>query len=285
MMAVLMGVGVGLLLAGLAVIGYAVPFKEFSFGNTLILSGVIAACTGLIMLGLWVMTRELQNVARRLGGGISVAPQTGLAREPSLAPAVPRGPGNDVLFSRDQPPGEISTGAEPPPWLAEAAAPDVPPPPPAEPAPPKPKRNLLFSSSSRKERERAAARTSEPLAPDLLSPDIRPPPSASPPPAPEAAEPPPATFEDAWPKPERGRPGEAPPPRRARTPPSYADANGAAAASPREAAPQVTVLKSGVVDGMAYSLYSDGSIEAQMPEGMMRFASIDELRAHLDQRP
>ena len=47
----------------------------------------------------------------------------------------------------------------------------------------------------------------------------------------------------------------------------------------------VTVLKSGVVDGMAYSLYSDGSIEAQMPEGMMRFASIDELRTHLDQRP
>jgi len=49
-------------------------------------------------------------------------------------------------------------------------------------------------------------------------------------------------------------------------------------------APEATVIKSGVVDGMAYSLYSDGSIEAQMPEGMMRFASIDELRAHLDQR-
>jgi hypothetical protein len=53
---------------------------------------------------------------------------------------------------------------------------------------------------------------------------------------------------------------------------------------PGEPAPAVTVLKSGVVDGMSYSLYSDGSIEAQMPEGMMRFASIDELRAHLDQR-
>lgn len=51
-----------------------------------------------------------------------------------------------------------------------------------------------------------------------------------------------------------------------------------------QTAPAVTVLKSGVVDGMAYSLYSDGSIEAQMPEGMMRFASIDELRTHLDQR-
>lgn len=48
--------------------------------------------------------------------------------------------------------------------------------------------------------------------------------------------------------------------------------------------PAVTVLKSGIVDGMAYSLYSDGSIEAQLPEGMMRFASIDELRSHLDRR-
>jgi hypothetical protein len=51
---------------------------------------------------------------------------------------------------------------------------------------------------------------------------------------------------------------------------------------PRDAT--AMVIKSGVVDGMGYSLYSDGSIEAQMPEGMMRFASIDELRAHLDQR-
>ena len=44
------------------------------------------------------------------------------------------------------------------------------------------------------------------------------------------------------------------------------------------------MLKSGVVDGMAYSLYSDGSIEAELPEGTMRFGSIDELRTHLDQR-
>jgi len=37
-----------------------------------------------------------------------------------------------------------------------------------------------------------------------------------------------------------------------------------------------------VVDGMAYTLYSDGSIEAEMPQGTMRFASITELRAYLD---
>jgi hypothetical protein len=42
------------------------------------------------------------------------------------------------------------------------------------------------------------------------------------------------------------------------------------------------VLKSGVVDGMGYTLYVDGSIEAELPQGTLRFASINELRAHLE---
>ena len=45
----------------------------------------------------------------------------------------------------------------------------------------------------------------------------------------------------------------------------------------------VSVLKSGVIDEMAYTLFTDGSIEAQMPDGTMRFASIEELRRHLEQ--
>ena len=45
----------------------------------------------------------------------------------------------------------------------------------------------------------------------------------------------------------------------------------------------VSVLKSGVVNGMPYTLYSDGSIEAQLPEGTMRFGSIAELRSHIEQ--
>jgi hypothetical protein len=99
------------------------------------------------------------------------------------------------------------------------------------------------------------------------------------PPVPEPAEAPPATFDDAWPKSARG--AEVPPQRRGgRAPSTFPEES---AAAPDQ--PPVTVLKSGVVDGMAYSLYSDGSIEAQMPEGMMRFASIDELRTHLEHRP
>ncbi len=53
-------------------------------------------------------------------------------------------------------------------------------------------------------------------------------------------------------------------------------------AVPEPPAP-VSVLKSGVVDGMAYTLYSDGSIEAQLPQGTLRFGSIAELRHHIEQ--
>jgi hypothetical protein len=61
------------------------------------------------------------------------------------------------------------------------------------------------------------------------------------------------------------------------------------APEPRPAAPapeaptMVSILKSGVVDGMAYTLYSDGSIEAQLPQGTLRFGSITELRNHIEQ--
>jgi len=45
----------------------------------------------------------------------------------------------------------------------------------------------------------------------------------------------------------------------------------------------VSVLRSGVLDDMAYTLYSDGSIEAQLPEGILRFGSLAELRNYLEQ--
>ena len=69
MMVVMLVAGIGCLLAGLLAIGFGIPVKEFSFGNTLILTGAVAACTGLIMLGLWAVVRELKNIAQRLGPG------------------------------------------------------------------------------------------------------------------------------------------------------------------------------------------------------------------------
>jgi hypothetical protein len=32
---------------------------------------------------------------------------------------------------------------------------------------------------------------------------------------------------------------------------------------------------------MAYTLYTDGSIEAELPQGTLRFGSLDELRDYL----
>ena len=291
MMFVMLVAGIGLVLAGLLAIGFGIPIKEFSTGNTLIIVGVMGVCAGAIMLALWMTVRELKNIARRLGSGVPEARGEAMVR-PVLPGAATRDsapagggflaaeqPGGSEPFSPADPPA-FSTAA-PPPWQNEAVLRDHPIPEPMHPEPPpsKPKRNLLFSSASRKERERAHARSSEMLPPDLLSSELRPKPPTVPPI--ETAEPP-AAF-DAWPKAERAKPGGIALPRRSgRMSPTLPEANGEPAHT--EDQPEVTVLKSGIVDGMAYSLYSDGSIEAQMPEGMMRFASIDELRAHLDQR-
>jgi len=48
--------------------------------------------------------------------------------------------------------------------------------------------------------------------------------------------------------------------------------------------PETTVYKSGVIDGMAYTLFMDGSIEAELPQGKVRFASVDELQKYLTTR-
>jgi hypothetical protein len=317
MMAMLIA-GIGLLLGGLLTVGLGIDL-DLSFGNTLIEAGSVVACSGILLLGLWVVVRELRNIARRLGPEIAAESRAGTS---APATATLRDAAPD-LFGLDQPISGPAGDAEPAapspspatspaPWHEETAARDrARSEGPAEAAPAvKPRRNLLFSSSSRKERERAEGRTGEPPVADSHPA----PPVVAPPPRP--SEPPPATFEDAWPQPERSRSAELPPPlrRSPRTPSTFTEPrlNEPRVAEPRpaeptpappaadryppvarhedqparhEGQPAVTVLKSGVVDGMAYSLYSDGSIEAQMPEGMMRFASIDELRTHLDQRP
>ena len=276
----MLAAGIACLLAGLLAIGFGIPINEFGLGNTLILAGAVTACTGLIILSLWVVVRELRNLAERL--------RTNPVRDvkPVATVALPRpaiaNSADEELNAPDAAAGPQRMPGEP--WLEEVAQRDraqqeISQPPAPESQPAKPRRNLMFSSTSRRERERAQARTGEPAPAEPGS-------GPATTPAVEVNEPQPATFEDAWPKSERGRPTDMPSQRRpSRTPPMFSEAVPTRQAPAVADQPAVTVLKSGVVDGMAYSLYSDGSIEAQMPEGMMRFASIDELRAHLDQRP
>jgi hypothetical protein len=303
MMIVLMVVGIGTLLAGLLTIAYGI-WIELSYGNSLVVAGTVAACSGLVLLGLCAVVTELKIIARRLAdprSGADARMRVGLSQ---ITPAQP------AAGDADDPYSQVQTALEDAAHVAPQAAPLASPQPgheaaavrgqpeaapePAPAPPPKPRRNLLFSSHLRKDRERTAVRVDPPVGSD-------PQPA---PPLPGAAEPPsPPTFDDAWPKPERSperaperaserpRAAEALAQRRGARGSTYAAATNGSAVPERqppsaraEEPPAVTVLKSGVVDGMAYSLYSDGSIEAQMPEGMMRFASIDELRTHLDNR-
>jgi hypothetical protein len=96
-------------------------------------------------------------------------------------------------------------------------------------------------------------------------------------------------FDEVWPKRgPRGEPSEAaePSPVPAGEASPEAAQGPSRAEAPLEAAPDemrpAAILKSGVVDGMAYTLYADGSIEAQLPQGTVRFGSITELRSHIE---
>ena len=82
-------------------------------------------------------------------------------------------------------------------------------------------------------------------------------------------------FDAMWP---RRRPGDQSKPDEVARQPSSGDEPPRVEREPRS----VAILKSGVVDGMAYTLYADGSIEAQLPHGTVRFGSIAELRAHIE---
>lgn len=55
-------------------------------------------------------------------------------------------------------------------------------------------------------------------------------------------------------------------------------------ASPKPVERGPAILKSGVIDGMPYTLYANGSIEAELPQGTVKFASVDALRAHLEKQ-
>jgi hypothetical protein len=275
MMIGLLVAGIVAMLAGVLAIVYGL-LLDLSFGNTLILAGAFGVCSGLIVLAQTAVVRELRNLGRKLGPRMTPETRFRLgAGEEGFAP--PRDLGAPIEGVLPAVPA-----APTPPWREEAPSRDrmrqesagspavAPPPEVVEPAPPK-RRNLMFSSTMRKDRERPppvdqhADMDQQALAGDSS----------------------PAGFEDAWPRFDRMRPSEAMAQRRAARAALPEGKVGAQAPTSREEPPPTvaaTVVKSGVVDGMAYSLYSDGSIEAQMPEGMMRFASIDELRAHLDQR-
>jgi hypothetical protein len=266
---VLLLIGVAIIVAGVAMIGFGIPINEFNLGNTLIVSGMTMVAGGLVVFALSFVLRQLTRIANSLAGR-PAAPAGRMSGEPldpmhpgSSRPAAPRAPfpsGSRPDAPRDprtSDPRMTSHGTEPglalPPRNVEPSlVGDI------DEAPLSPRPPLRTSAPAAEQPERKSwlpgnrPRVARPGAGDT-------------PRAPEAP------AERSWSN------------ERMETP--ALRGNGDATrhtAEPAKPDAPVTVLKSGVVDGMAYTLYTDGSIEAELAQGVVRFGSIEELRNHLE---
>jgi hypothetical protein len=312
MSVLLFGVGAFAVVVGAVLVAFGIPINEFSFGNTLILAGTIAFVGGLIVVGLGVVVSQLQRLAEAMSTRAPIKSSRGLDMfEPTAgsraAPsrvAFPPKPKVDAGAFEPHPPAntmpeEGSMGSYAPTLRNPDEAPvtvedDVslsPQHPMTTPAPapetfdePMRQSPVFDFNESEMPEKRQPARSESRQEPRLQEPRLdtgwRP---AAPAPAPTRQT---AYFDAMWPA--EGQPAKSPadakpyepkfePPPREVIAPAKLDA------PPQRLEPRaVAILKSGVVDGMGYTLYVDGSIEAELPQGTLRFASINELRSHLE---
>ena len=274
--------------AGLSLVASGVAQE----GVSAVTPGIIASVGGLVLIGLGVLVRELQRIERALAArpmprATRPTSSASASVEPPVAIPAPERPAPQarIPFPPRPKPGAIGPAPTEDGSLTRPRErfPRLEPAPVAEEAdlsPLLPRAAVLAEDDANELRSVAAGAGGAParLAARLNA-------------APRPAAPPPArerprgsVFDAFWPKGQRGRPN-APmghggqPSLLAEEAPSEPLPD---LLSPVGEAPPVTVLKSGTVEGMTYTLYSDGSIEAQLPQGMVRFGSITELRNHIE---
>lgn len=364
------GAGAVALMVGVAMVGFGIPINEFSFGNTLIISGTTAAVGGLVVIALGAAVAHLQRIGDSLATRAPARPsrpfdmaEPGAAargpaassrvpfppkpksepkiREPlppemrtemsamptsadaptrdrqvaSFAPTLPNPDeppvtvDDEVSLSPRQPnaPSAPASGGfgEPvrgrPPFGSDDSemdeAPDERPardigwrsspmgaPPPARP----PQHSSYFDAMWPADAKPASAKPVEAKADEVKSVEDKSademPLAAEPAEAAPAQSPPARDSESEpvfdWPRRETASAAAKPADQAAA---KFVDQDEEEFAQPPPDEPRtVAILKSGVVDGMGYTLYVDGSIEAELPQGTLRFASINELRSHLE---
>jgi hypothetical protein len=276
-------------------VGYGIPINEFSFGNTLIVAGSTAVVGGLIIIAISAAVSKLQRIAETLATRTPVRssrpiemfePPSGsrAAPMPSQIPFPPR-PKSEAAVREAQPPADMAVEDHP----AAAAAPTLRNPDrPAAVAEEFEVKEYEYVSLSPQQPMPApeAVDLGEPAPPPPVSDDAFPVAGMRSEPAVEApwrSSPPPLErpsetnyFDALWPA--ESRPAKRPVIDEAKPEPKR---DLAPAPAPEAQSAPVAILKSGVVDGMAYTLYVDGSIEAELPQGTLHFASINELREHL----
>jgi hypothetical protein len=251
--------------AGVILAGLGISPRDGTFDAAILTPGIVAGVGGLLLVGLGAGLRTLQRIERTLASrpaprGLPIAESAKppesveTPREPVRIPFAPRSPDSASAADKTSPALPV---------IAIPAVHDAN----AEPA---------AQRSGRSGNGAAGARTALRLPGSLRRAGERP------------SEP---TVDALWPKgprPSRSEATQGPIAQTPNVPPiqlqqgadaAYAPASGA---NPDSAPAAVSVLKSGIVNGMPYTLYSDGSIEAQLPEGTLRFGSITELRNHIE---
>jgi hypothetical protein len=283
-------------LAGAVMVGFGIPIKEFGIGNTLIGSGTTAIVGGLVLLGVAMAVRQLSTQLEALEArppprSLGAAATSGVMGRPrsysaaaasgtTPAAAVDHEPTLDLdSASASAPPRPIS-----PRRLAATDSVENPGEFSAKPVADDAQEGGYFNEfphdrhhqpSSLYSQQRPSAAPEQAGAEESFA-------SAS------TARPPPRThrLNSIWPvtnsDPNLAR-GEQPVQARSGPAASHerSDDRELEGTPLRRRIHQIAILKSGVIDGMAYTVYTDGSIEAELPQGILRFASIDELRAYL----
>jgi len=295
MAVLLFSVGTFALVAGLVVVGFGIPVNEFSFGNTLISAGTTAAVGGLIIIALGVAVGQLRRIAEVLAGDLPAryasqpmdlveapgASSPAPGHLPERVPFPPR-PKSETPLGRMGPLSGIPTSTLGDDGYDQFAAPTLPNPEEAPMAvgdeislsPPQPS----GGSAPKTDVRGLAGRDQEPATGWKPSPPATPPVGSSPRPLQ------PARFDAMWPAEAKSPKSNASDDAKQ----SFGPARDTFPPVPKRPEPEaqkpraVAILKSGVVDGMGYTLYVDGSIEAELPQGTLRFASINELRSHLE---
>jgi hypothetical protein len=300
--------GIVVAAAGIAAIGFGIPINEFTLGTTLIVVGTTALTGGLVLIGLAAVVSELARVGEALKVRTVARPAARPAEEPVasaapsvLAPAAPavsigaRAPGTTVSpRPRAEAPAREARPLGSYPAPAPSAAADV-----SASAIERLRSGIARGERPRVEPSIVAEHDEVPLSPNGADHQrIQQPGPAvetlkssrldflfrSKPARPAAQT---GQLDATSPsEPRTERPDLEPQPavddlrRQAATAPSAQDRSSESV--PAEEPHAATILKSGVVDGMAYTLYADGSIEAKLPHGTVRFGSIAELRAHIE---
>jgi hypothetical protein len=320
MSGLLFGVGAFAVVAGAVMIGFGIPINEFSFGNTLIISGTTTAVAGLIVIGLGMVVVQLKRLSEALAARAPIRssrplemfePAAGSRAAPGQVPFPPKpksdagirephlaDPGTGSSTPGDLPVNKVPAHSFAPtlrnpdesPVTVEDEVSLSPQHPMSIPAPAA--ADLENEIAENRQEDRHKSRHEPTLDGGWRS--------ALPPAAPaQTRQPQTAYFDAMWPDEAKSAKSPVdkspldtdikPYERKFDLPPRESAADSARRAEPETPKPRqgnepraVAILKSGVVDGMGYTLYVDGSIEAELPQGTLRFASINELRSHLE---